>query len=352
MKYTVKKKKKKATGGKFIPRTLTAEERADNKGLKFLRDELTGEILKAPERDRTKPFPRADTRDVAVRAEACDRAWEDILRYFHGDVAVPEIMAELRDGAAEAKAREEQAQLVQVKSAFYGKPWSIRSYGVIKRPWRKARGDADWLERQAAFYLECFDHEQARFFDRDAFILLKVVCNVRNYYGMTQEQTVNLVRSHFNPKSNVIWTQEAIALAWELVENYTPWLGLNDPRAIAERHQREVEEEVKELLAFTRAGGRVNTEDFYRMFKDWFPDLEAGKGTVSKAVHEITGKVSVPYREGRCYPGFHFPTAEELIDPQHQPGPQLTAMGAPLSPAPVVPLIPLMAANDAGSLAS
>jgi len=201
-------------------------------------------------------------------------------------------------------------------------------------------------------YLREFEHDAAGLFDEPEFTLLKVVCNVRNYFGMSLDQTVMLMECLFSPRSAIRWSRESIALSWELVADYTPLLGLKDPVAIAEQKRRDLEAVVTDLLAHTRAGGRVSTEDFYRKLKEWNHDLDATKTAVSQAVRAITGIGPKSYREGRCYRGFHFPTAEELKDPLRQPGEETSAMEAPPRPVQVVPLLSTKSLDDARPRAS
>lgn len=201
--------------------------------------------------------------------------------------------------------------------------------GARKRlRWSTASGTSEQREEQAAMYLRLFDHEEARKFDQLELTLSKVVCNLRNYHGMSKEQTVMLMRALFNPKLEAPWSDEAISLAWDLVADYTPWLGLVDVDGIARQKADEIEDAVVDLLAYTRSGHRVTTDEFFATFKAWNPDLAIDKkNRVSSAVREVAGIESMPYRgEGRCYPGFHLPSPQELLDPAHATSDDLDAV--------------------------
>jgi hypothetical protein len=163
--------------------------------------------------------------------------------------------------------------------------------------------------------------------------MLKVVCNLRNYFGMNLEQTIMLMRALFNPKVDTPWSSEGISLAWELVAEYTPWLALKDVDAIAKQKRIEVEDEVTELLARTRSGGRVNTNDFFDLLLEQSPDLLSTKTAVTSVVLEITGfQKTTSYKDGRNYKGFHLPSADERLDPTHSAGLDVMSIEVPKRP--------------------
>lgn len=85
-------------------------------------------------------------------------------------------------------------------------------------------------------------------------------------------------------------------------------------------------------IAYTRSGGRVTTDDFFNVFMARNPQLETSITAVSGAVRDITGIGTMPYREGRCYKGFHMPGAEELLDPTHSDGCAEISFEAPKRP--------------------
>lgn len=100
----------------------------------------------------------------------------------------------------------------------------------------------------------------------------------------------------------------------------TPWLGLQDIAGVAKQKAAEIEEAVIDLLAYTRSGHRVTTDEFFACFEAWNPDLKTTKTAVSHAVHVVAGIATTGYEEGRCYKGFHLPTPLELMDPAHARG--------------------------------
>jgi hypothetical protein len=162
--------------------------------------------------------------------------------------------------------------------------------------------------------------------------LSKVVCNLRHYYGMNPDQAVFLVTNLYNPKSDDVWSEESIRLTWELVAEYAPGLGVEDPAAKAMQRRLDLETDVAELLAYTRPGGRVRTDDFYALLLEWNPDMEVTKTLLTQVVTEITGVGTSCYRDGRSYKGFHLPTQKELEDPTHSVGINADLVVAPHRP--------------------
>lgn len=207
------------------------------------------------------------------------------------------------------------------RNGSLGQPLESIRVGVKNRrtPVR-ASGTQELRERQAAYYLRIYNYKNAHLFDQPEFTLVKVVCNLRNYFGISQEETIRLVTSIFNPKSDYFWSRKAVGLVWELVANFNPSLGLSKPAGIAKQHAVEVEDAVTELLAYTRSGGRVSTDDFFDTLIKHNPDLVTTKTAVSRAVRDITGIKTTSYQDGRCFNGFHLPTTEELLDHNHSCG--------------------------------
>ncbi|BDU74899.1 hypothetical protein [Mesoterricola silvestris] len=183
-------------------------------------------------------------------------------------------------------------------------------------PWVPSSAPADIRHGQAIFYLlKALDHEAA--FERDlpTLLLAKVVCNLRNYYLQDQESTVDLILTHFNPKSwDEPWSAEAVRLMWECVEPYTPYLGIVDETAVARQRKAFLENEVVDLIAWTVPGGRVWDKDLERVFREWNPDLEiAFTGNLfTRAVKAVTGLSKTPAHGRYYWEGFHLPTAEEV----------------------------------------
>lgn len=190
---------------------------------------------------------------------------------------------------------------------------------ATRKPWVKSSGPPETLFRRAAYYLSAFDYKAAAVWDLDTPILLHVVCNLRNYYQQDADQTVRLISWHFNSKSWEVWSPEAVRLAWELVEPYTPSLGLTDEDARSRQRVAEIEDEVTDLIAYTRSGGEVSVEKLFALYQEWFPDREIDRRLFGKAVNAVTGIKSKPKNGRRSYVGFHLPTEDELDDPAHSP---------------------------------
>lgn len=184
-------------------------------------------------------------------------------------------------------------------------------------PWVKASGTPETHSRKAAQYLRVFDLEQAALFDVDTMILAKVVCNLRNYYQQDADQTVELMTKLFNPRSWVVWSPEGIRLTWDRVECFTPSLGLSDEITVARRRAAELEDDVLDLIAYTRSGGRVSTEDLRDLFAERNPDLQFTPVAFGIAVNAVTGMTSRASHGTRYWVGFHLPTSAELAE--HEP---------------------------------
>jgi hypothetical protein len=182
-------------------------------------------------------------------------------------------------------------------------------------PWVVATGRPETLSRKAAGYLRVFDYKEAAGFDSDVAILAKVVCNLRNYYRQSAEQTVELVQSVFNPKSWQVWSPEGIKLAWDLVEGFTPSLGLSDEKAVAKQRAALIEDAVIDLIAWTKSGGRVSGDDLLAVFAAWNPDLPVTPREFGVAVKAVTGQSTVPIHGVRYWVGFHLPITDELQEP-------------------------------------
>jgi hypothetical protein len=317
------------------------QDDAPKQSFKMLKDE-NGKILKAP-RFTPGRRPFSETEDLILisdDAKPCSPsvgslfnrhslAWTMTIVRIHGGIfwdvdscsckPVPKQTGNSGDAEKTRVVLAEQVNKIPKQETRF----LPRNGPINRRKWVTATGTPEQKEEQAAFYLRIFDHAHARYFDQPEFSLLKVICNLRNYHGMSKDQTVILMRELFNPKLETPWSNEAICLAWDLVADYTPWLGLTDVNAIAMQKAIEIEDAVVDLLAYTRSGHRTTTDEFFATFRAWNPDLETTKTAVSRAVHEITGIKTTGYEEGRCYKGFHLPSAQELMDPAHATGDEI-----------------------------
>lgn len=335
--YTTSKKKDSTNGkGRHSHRF---QDDAPPQSFEMVKDE-NGDYLKPPKflpsgRLAYRSFSQFDDiafvpvssipKDAVVPAP--DLAWMQTLLHLQGGFLPPRLDLSWADEQAVTQ----NGWRYVMDHAFAGAPprkrirhWLPRNGATKKLRWSTASGTPEQKEEQAAMYLRLFDHKEARKFDQPELTLSKVVCNLRNYHGMSKDQTVMLMKALFNPKLETPWSNEAISLTWELVADYTPWLGLTDVDGIARQKADEIEDAVVDLLAYTRSGHRVSTDAFFATFQAWNPDLKTSKTAVSHAVHEVAGINSMPYRnEGRCYPGLHLPSPEELMDPAHATGDEL-----------------------------
>lgn len=199
-------------------------------------------------------------------------------------------------------------QSESVKAVF------IRTGSTKRLHWVKATGIPATRSRKAAQYLRDFDYKQAAIYDLDTVILAKVVCNLRNYYRQSVDETVGLVLNLFNPKSWEIWSEEAVRLTWTFVEGFTPSLGLADEKAIAKRRADLIENEAVDLIAWTIPGGRASINDLRATFNRWNPGINAEPTEFGRAVAAVTGLSTKVSHGTRYWVGFHLPTPEELME--------------------------------------
>lgn len=98
-----------------------------------------------------------------------------------------------------------------------------RRFGRLSRPlaalrkasrpeWEIAYGSEKSLPEQARFYIELIDHKEMEKRDSPTIVLAKTVCNLRNCYARSKEQTIELIQGRYNELSRVNWSAEDIAL--------------------------------------------------------------------------------------------------------------------------------------------
>lgn len=315
------------------PRTKTGSR---SPKLELLRDE-NGAVLVPPERmpsgrpfqflspsDAGSSFVKADRNAPGSPFNAPSLAWLMTLIHFNGGLRLADAprscWVPVNSVTTPAHPPITTARRVPSRGPLSDEchlPWHE---GMGQRPWAMASGVPEVRERQAAIYLRLFDHENARLYDAPEFVLLKVVCNLRRYFGMNLEQTASLMTALYNPMSDHRWSREGISLAWELVSGFTPSLGLKDVDGVARQRAVEIEDVVTELLAYTRAGGRVQVDVLWEVLNTWEPDLHASKTELGKAIKAITGIESGSSKGIRYYSGFHLPTPAELQDADHWAG--------------------------------
>lgn len=180
-------------------------------------------------------------------------------------------------------------------------------------PWVIASGPHAVRLVKAEFYLAHFNYKEVAedFLDTDIFA--NVVCNLRNYHKLNMAETVGLIVKVFNRISSVVWSPEAVKLAWELVHGFTPTLGVSDERTVAMRRAALIENEVVDLIACTSSGGRMLCEDLLATFNQWNRYLGVTKRELGVAVKAITGISSTPIHGFRYWVGFQLPSKEELV---------------------------------------
>lgn len=173
-----------------------------------------------------------------------------------------------------------------------------------------ARGSAESRHAQAVFYLRNFDYESAFLWDRQPeATLAKVVCNLRNFHLQSREATIKLVREFFNPRARYNWSPAGIGLTWDLVEHYTPLLGILDQRAADQERADDLYDRAVDLILMMEPGGRVLASDLYAFFLSENSDLEPAPTAVAVgiAIGDVTGKSPASSKGKKYYSGFHLP---------------------------------------------
>lgn len=174
-----------------------------------------------------------------------------------------------------------------------------------------AYGSKKSLHDQARFYLELIDHKEMEAFDTPLIVLAKTVCNLRNYYAQTKDQTIELIRGRYNELSRIHWSAEAIALIWDLVEVYVPSLWLQDERYLSERRRSELQRELNEVLKRLTPGGRIKVTDMQELVKQWDPNLDASPKALGDAMRAVTGSASTSSNSVAYYFGFQLPFRDD-----------------------------------------
>jgi len=191
----------------------------------------------------------------------------------------------------------------------------LRTVTLNRFPWVKASGIAKTTVEKASYYLKTFDHIEAHVIGSPGTILLHIVCNLRMYYQQGSEETVRLMMRYFSRKAEIPWTEESIAEVWNLVECFTPSLSLTDNKTIAMRRLAYIEDDVIDLIAYTKDGGEVEIKILLDLFHEWNPDFRISPRELGVAVQAITGITSTSRNGKRYYVGFHIPSEEELLVP-------------------------------------
>jgi hypothetical protein len=207
-----------------------------------------------------------------------------------------------------------RAHRVPPSSANMGRPLvGSPARQETRLPWVQATGTPETQTKKAAHYLLGFDYDKVAETTLDTEILAKVVCNLRNYYMQDADQTVALIAGIFNlkftePRHPDPWSPEAIRLTWELVEPYTPSLGLADVRAVAMLRAIHLERVVRLFIEGAVLGGRISGPDLYTAFRKWDPSSKDTLNAFTRAVQNITGLKQKPSNGTYYWMGFHIPT--------------------------------------------
>lgn len=189
---------------------------------------------------------------------------------------------------------------------------SIRSREVRRKPFVTATGSpATRLSKALYYLLKAYDYRHAWRHESSEGSLLKVVCNLRNFHLQDRDSTVRLVTTHFNPRMWREWSPEAVGIAWDLVEGFTPALGLRDPKARDKQRKVALEDEVLHLLAWVEPGGRTLDKDLLKVFREWNPHLRVTAHAFTRAVGDLLGQQKLRSSGKGYWVGFHLPTPEE-----------------------------------------
>ena len=180
-----------------------------------------------------------------------------------------------------------------------------------KPEWKIAHGSQESLYEQARFYLELIDHDEMERFDTPVTVLAKTVCNLRNYYAQTKDQTVDLIRRRYNTLSRISWSEDDIALIWDLVEGFTPSLWLQDERYLSKKRRTELQRELKEVLKRLTPGGRIKVTDMQMLLNEWDPNLDASTKALGDAMRALTGSASKSSNSVAYYFGFQLPFRDD-----------------------------------------
>lgn len=191
-------------------------------------------------------------------------------------------------------------------------PALLRSQPPHPPQWKHAYGSERSRLEGARYYLGVIDHEQAEYFDPPAIVLAKAICNLRNYYALGKEQTIELIRRFYNPRCRINWSAEDVGLTWDLVERFVPSLWLADDRYLSERRAAAIRLEVGSILDRLTPGGKIPVEEMRRLLAAWDPSLSAAPRELGKAMKALTGKVSKGLNGVPHYYGFQLPFDDDF----------------------------------------
>lgn len=174
-----------------------------------------------------------------------------------------------------------------------------------------AHGSQKTRHEQARFYIELVDHKEMEKFDKPLIVLAKTVCNLRNYYAQTKEETIELIQGRYNKLSRINWSAEDIALIWDLVEGYVPSLWLQDERYLSEKRRSELQRELKEVLKRLTPGGRIKVTVMQEVLKQWDPSLDPSTKALGDAMRALTGSASKSSNSVAYYYDFQLPFRDD-----------------------------------------
>jgi hypothetical protein len=188
----------------------------------------------------------------------------------------------------------------------------LRTGTKVRHPWSVSTGNAALLKARAEYYLKTFDHLSSYKLGSPGVIFMNVICNLRRYYRQNEQDTIQLMLKYFCNKADLQWMEESIAEVWHLIENITPSKAIYDEKTKAMRRKNDIEDDVSDLLAFTKDGGEVDIRVLLDLFHEWNPDFRISSRELGVAISSIKGIKSTARNGKRYFIGVHIPSKEEL----------------------------------------
>jgi len=194
----------------------------------------------------------------------------------------------------------------------------LRSGSKHRLPYKVATGSHETRLKQAAFYLSVVKDDDPELFlqsvDQAVIALGIIVCNLRNFYLLSQDETVDLMKTHYLTKHGHAWTWGEIRLIHDEVESFTPTLGLLDEDAIAAQEKHSREENLTDIVLYLKPEGRISFQSIMTLYQEWFPDdTKVNRKNLGDAIKAVTGLKSTSYRGKTHYIGMSLPEGHEAV---------------------------------------